>query len=114
MPRPLFAGAKMRSEDETPSAVADIIEGLRIYLWACLASFPGHTYITNGSLRTRVRIQSPFHHNPCLVSRARLSYTGRESGQIPIRLWCCILSSRAPKEVGVNMNGCVLKRQDFR
>ena len=45
-----------------------------------------------------------------LVSRARLSYAGRESGQIPIRLWCCILSSSVLNEVGVNMIGCVLKR----
>ena len=37
-------------------------------------------------------------HTPpfCLISQARLSCAGRESGQIPIRLWCSILSSRAP------------------
>ena len=29
----------------------------------------------------------------------------RESGQIPIRLLCCILSSRAPNKVGVNIIG---------
>ena len=39
-----------------------------------------------------------------LVSQARLSLGRRESGQIPIRLLYCILSSRAPNEVGVNIN----------
>ena len=39
-----------------------------------------------------------------VVSQARLSLWRRESGQIPIRLLCCILSSRAPNEVGVNIN----------
>ena len=40
-----------------------------------------------------------------IVSQARLSLRRRESGQIPIRLLYCILSSRAPDEVGVNING---------
>ena len=39
-----------------------------------------------------------------LVSQARLSLRRRESGQIPIRLLYCILSSRAPNEVGVSIN----------
>ena len=32
------------------------------------------------------------------------SQAGRESGQIPVRLLYCILSSRAVNEVGVNIN----------
>ena len=39
-----------------------------------------------------------------IVSQPRLSCGNRESGQIPIRLLYCILSSRAPNEVGVNIN----------
>ena len=39
-----------------------------------------------------------------VVSQARLSLGRRESGQIPIWLLYCILSSRAPNEVGVNIN----------
>ena len=55
-------------------------------------------------------------HTPpfCLISQARLSCAGRESGQIPIRLWCSILSSRAPNEVGVNINWMCSETQDFR
>ena len=49
-----------------------------------------------------------------LVSRARLSYAGRESGQTPIRLWCCILSSRVLNEVGVNMIGTCSEKTGFR
>ena len=48
-----------------------------------------------------------------LVSRARLSYAGRESGQIPIRLWCCILSSSVLNEVGVNMIGTCSEKAGF-
>ena len=39
-----------------------------------------------------------------VLSQARLSCGKRESGQVPIRLLCCILSSRAPNEVSVNIN----------
>ena len=49
-----------------------------------------------------------------LVSRTRLSYTGRESGQIPIRLWCCILSSSVLNKVGVNMIGTCSEKSGFR
>ena len=53
-----------------------------------------------------------------LVLQARLSRGRRESGQVPIRLLCCILSSRAPNEVGVNMNetcsGLLLKRHTLQ
>ena len=40
---------------------------------------------------------------PC-KSQPSLSLGRRESGQIPIRLLYCILSSRVPNEVGVNIN----------
>ena len=41
-----------------------------------------------------------------IVSQARLSHReGRESGQVPIRLLYCILSSRVPNDVGVNIIG---------
>ena len=40
---------------------------------------------------------------PC-KSQPSLSLGRRESGQIPIRLLYCILSSRATDEVGVNIN----------
>jgi len=43
-------------------------------------------------------------HGIKVVSQARLSLGRRESGQIPIRLLCCTLSSKAPNEVGVNIN----------
>ena len=39
-----------------------------------------------------------------LVLPARLSSGRRESVQIPIRLLCCILSSRVPNEVAVNIS----------
>ena len=39
-----------------------------------------------------------------LVSQARLSLRRRKSGQIPIRLLYCVLSSSASNEVGVNIN----------
>ena len=39
-----------------------------------------------------------------LVSQPRLSRGKRDSGQIPIRHLYCILSSRVPNEVGVNIN----------
>ena len=45
-----------------------------------------------------------------VVSRARL-LRGRESGQIPIRLWCCILSSSVLNKVGVNMIGTSQQKQ---
>ena len=48
------------------------------------------------------------------ISRARLSYAGRESGQTPIRLWCCILSSSVLNEVGVNMVGTCSEKAGFR
>ena len=44
-----------------------------------------------------------------VVSQPRLSRGKRESGQIPIRLLYCILSSRAPNEVGVNINWDVFR-----
>ena len=37
-------------------------------------------------------------------SLAAQTHAGRESGQIPIRLWYCILSSSASNEVVVNIN----------
>ena len=43
-----------------------------------------------------------------LVSHTRPSGR-RKSGQIPIRLWCCILSSRVLNEVGVNTIGTCSK-----
>ena len=49
-----------------------------------------------------------------VVSRARLSRGERESGQIPIRLWCCILSSSVLNEVGVNMIGMCSEKAGFR
>ena len=54
--------------------------------------------------------------NSCsrLVSRARLSCAGRESGQTSIRLWCCILSSSVLNEVGVNMIGTCSEKTGFR
>ena len=45
-----------------------------------------------------------------IVSQARLSRGGES---LPIRLLCCILSSRAPNEVGVNINWTCSERQDF-
>ena len=38
------------------------------------------------------------------TSLAGQTLTQEESGQIPIRLWYCILSSSASNEVGVNIN----------
>ena len=51
-----------------------------------------------------------------LVSTQRPdSHLGRrESGQIPIRIWCCILSSRILNEVGVNMIGTCSEKAGFR
>ena len=40
----------------------------------------------------------------CNVSLRPDSHAGRKSGQIPIRFWCCKLSSRVPNEVGMNIN----------
>ena len=40
-----------------------------------------------------------------IVSQARLSLRRGESGQIPFRLLCCILSSSASNELGVNIIG---------
>ena len=37
-----------------------------------------------------------------LVTQAGVSRGERESGQIPIRLLCCLVSSRAPSEVVVS------------
>ena len=52
----------------------------------------------------RLALKLLLKHMCVLVLRARLSRGERESGQIPIRLWYCILSSRASNEVGVNIN----------
>ena len=49
-----------------------------------------------------------------IVSRARLSYAGRESGQTPIGLWRCILSSSVLNEVGVNMIETCCEKAGFR
>ena len=49
-----------------------------------------------------------------VASRARLSYMGRESGQIPTRLWCCILSSSVLNKVGVNMIGTCSEKSGYR
>ena len=50
------------------------------------------------------------------TAQARLPPWRRDSGQIPIRLLCCILNIRAPtcNEVAVNIIGRVLKGQDFQ
>ena len=37
----------------------------------------------------------------------------KESGQIPIRLWCCKLSSRVLNRVGVNMIGTCSEKAGF-
>ena len=67
--------------------------------------------ITAHSFPTTQRLHSlKFTLANKLVSRARLSYAGRESGQTPIRLWCCILSSSVLNEVGVNMIGTCSER----
>ena len=57
-------------------------------------------FVATSDIDTPTSHTSPF----VLVSQARLSLRSRESGQIPIRLLYCIVSSSISNEVGVNIN----------
>ena len=53
----------------------------------------------------------PDSHTTQISLASQTPIPEREFGQIPIRLLCCILSNRAPNEVGVNIMEPVLKSQ---